>query len=33
MKYLCLVYGDDPTGRYVPTKGSDSCCGSGKEHA
>lgn len=23
----------DPTGRYVPTKGSDSCCGSGKEHA
>lgn len=23
----------DPTGRYEPTKGSDSCCGSGKEHA
>jgi predicted dithiol-disulfide oxidoreductase (DUF899 family) len=30
-------YGDggfvDPTGRYQPPKGSDSCCGSGEDHA
>ena len=26
-------YGDDPTGRYQPSEGSDSCHGSGEDHA